>query len=438
VLCAAPRAAADDTPPPAPADQPAPEPPDTVNDFEWDFRWDDGLVYELWVLTPELQSKLQNADKLNIMRDLGITGRVGGSLFLDYGFVSGEGLGNSWDVELRRLRLETFGHVSHWFETDYKVSFGAEQQRAYLNDFWFAWRPGWISDWVDRIRLGYIDPPFSIQQLTTSTARSFMEVPAPVAAFAPGYRLGLEFRDRLIDPFKWSGVDLTWISSLSSVGQSQQFSDASSSPFRFSLRAALRPGGVSQDSEAPLTHLALAIGYSFSGAGDVRYRSRSESSLTPYLVDTGDIHGDAGELGLEFARRDGPLRIEAEWIGSWVAATSGDRFFSGSYVEFGWSPTGEVRPYDPGSAIFLPGEPRESFSFERGTWGGLELASRIAYVDLSDQSTRGGRMLTLSTSSVWSLNKFMRVHFDLIYADVKDRPRLGSNLIAQMRLELQM
>ncbi|HTO71085.1 MAG TPA: porin [Myxococcota bacterium] len=359
-------------------------------------------------------------------------------MFLDYGFVSGEGLGNSWEIEMRRFRIETLGHVSHWLDTDYKLSIGVERERFYVNDFWLAWKPDWAAGWIGRIRLGYIDPPFSLQQLTTSQARSFMEAPAPVAAFSPGYRLGLEFSNRLIDPFQWSGVDVSWISSLSSVGQSQQFSDASSSPFRASLRTVLRPGGISADPEAPLTHIAASIGYSFSGAGDVRYRSRAESSLTPYLVDTDDIRGDAAQLGLEYARREGPLRFECEWIGSWVSASAGDRFFSGSYAEVGWSPTGEVRPYDPRAAIFLPNEPREPFDWERGTWGGLELAGRVAYVDLTDQSTHGGRMLTLSTSSIWSLNKFTRIHLDLIYADVKDRPQLGSNFTAQMRLELQL
>jgi phosphate-selective porin len=403
---------------------PAPEPSDVENSFEWNFRWEDGPVYEMWVLTPELQEQ----DRIGITRDLGVVGRIGGSLFLDGGFVSGEGLGNSWNVDLRRLRIETLGHVSHWLETDYKVSFGFEKDKAYLNDFWLTWKPGW----VDRIRIGYIDPPFSIQALTTSQSRSFMEEPSPVSAFAPGYRLGLEARDRILDP------DIAWTASLSSVGQSQHFRDASDSPFRFSLRAAWRPLGVPDDPDAQLLHFGVATSYSFSGTGEVHYRTRAESSLTPDLVDTGGIHGDAAQLGLEFARRSGPLRIEAEWLGSWVNASSGNRFFSGSYAEFGWALTGEIRGYDPKSALFTDSVPLQPFSWQAGAWGGLELAGRISYIDLTDRDLRGGRMLAVSGASVWSLNRFVRIHLDLIYADVKDRPGLGSNLIAQMRLELSM
>ena len=406
-------------------DETAPEPADVEDQLEWSFRWQDGPVYEVWWLTPQLQ---ENA-KLGLVKDLGVVGRIGGSLFLDYGFVSGEGLGNDWEVNLRRLRLETLGRFSYAMDTFYKISFGAERNRIYLNDFWLAWSPAWI----DRLRLGYIDPPFSIQALTTSQGRSFMETPAPVAAFAPGYRLGLEARDRVLDP------DVAWSASLSSVGQSQQFSDASTSPFRFSLRAAWRPFGVPDDPDAQLVHVALATGYLFSGTGDVQYRSRAESSLTPYLVDTGEIHdGQAVQLGVELARRAGPLRIEGEWIGSWVEAASGNRFFSGSYLEAGWALTGEVRPYDAKSALFTEGQPLHPFSWQAGTWGGLELAGRVSWVDLTDRDVRGGRMFSVSGASIWSPNRFLRIHFDLIHARVSDRPGLGSNWIGQMRLELSM
>lgn len=381
----------------------------------------------MWVLTPELQQ----AARVGVVKDIGLVGRIGASLFLDYGFVSGDAIGNSWDVELRRLRIETIGRFDYGIETRFKLSFGGENGKVYLNDFWFSWQP---TRWIERLRFGYIDPPFSIQALTANAERSFMEAAAPVGAFAPGYRLGLEARNRYLDP-----ADVSWIASLSSVGQSQQFSDASDSPFRFSVRSAWRPGGVSDDPDAPLVHLGAALGYSFSGTGVVHYRARPESSLAPYLVDTGDIEGDAFQLGLEFARRTGPVTLQAECIGSWVSSSDvGSRFFSGGYAELAWAVTGEVRPYDARAALFTPSAPRNPFSWERRSFGGLELAGRVSYLDLTDRGLRGGRMLTLNASSIWSLSRFARIHFDSIYADVKDRPGHDNDFIVQMRIELQM
>jgi len=336
---------------------------------------------------------------------------------------------DEWQVSLRRLRIETLGRISYGLDTRYKISFGAEDGKIYLNDFWLGWNPG---RYVERIRFGYLDPPFSLQALTSAQERSFMETAAPVAAFAPGYRLGIEFRDRFLDP------DVSWISSLSSVGQSQAFSDASDSPFRFSLRTIWRPGGAPLDESESLTHLALALGWSFSGKGDTQFRARPESTLADFLVDTGRIEdSSSAQLGFEFARREGPLTVKAEWIGSWVASADvGSHFFSGGYFEVAWTLTGEVRPYDSRSGLFTPMQPSVPFSWERRTSGGLEFATRLSHVDLSDRELHGGRMTTVNASTIWSLNKWARLHFDLIYANVKGNPNEGGNFIGQMRIEL--
>jgi phosphate-selective porin len=411
---------------PAPAAAPEPSSQETW-DLEYRFAWEGGPTYEVWALTPDKVTK-----ELKVVRDFGIVGRVGGSFSLDYGYdwSANPDDGNAWDVELRRLRIETLGRISYGLDTYYKVSLGAEEGRFYLNDFWFGWYP---TKWFERVRFGYIDPPMSLQALTSSTERSFMEAAAPVTAFAPGYRLGLEGRNQFLDP------DVAVITSLSSVGQSQQFSDASDSPFRASVRAAWRPSGFRDEPDASLVHLGLSIGYSFSGAGSVHYRARPESSLAPYLVDTGGIKGDAGQIGVEFARRAGPLTLQAEWIGSFVNSTDfGSRFFHGAYFEAAYMVTGEVRPYDPRSALFTPMQPKVPFNWDERTFGSLELAARLSYVNLSDGPIHGGSMTTLNGGVVWGLNRWARIHFDGIWASVRDRPGPGSNLIAQMRIELSL
>ena len=412
-----------------PAAEPAPaqEPSNESWDIEYRFAWDGAPTYEVWALTPD-----RVTNQLKVVQDFGIVGRVGGSLFLDYGYdwSANPEDRNGWDVELRRLRIETLGRISYGLDTYYKVSLGAEKGRFFLNDFWFAWYP---TNWFERVRLGYIDPPFSLEQLATSTERSFMEAAAPVTAFAPGYRLGLEGRNRWTDP------DVSVIGSLSSVGQSQQFSDASDSPFRASLRAAWRPRGTPDDPDAQLLHVGLSVGYSFSGTGNIHYRARPESSLAPYLLDTGDIQGDAGQVGVELAQRTGALTLQGEWIGSFVSSTDfGSLFFHGGYLEVAYMMTGEIRPYDPRSGLFTPIQPRVPFSWDERTLGSLELAGRVSYVNLSDGPVHGGSMTTYSGGLVWGLNRWARIHFDAIWANVHDRPGPGSNLIGQMRIELSL
>ncbi|HTO07913.1 MAG TPA: porin [Myxococcota bacterium] len=412
---------------PAPAPAPVQEPAEESWHLEHRFAWDGAPTYEVWALTPD-----QITQELKLVQDFGIVGRVGASLFVDYGYdwSANPDDRNGWDAQLRRLRIETLGRVSYGIDTYYKVSLGAEEGRFYLNDFWLGWYP---TAWFERVRFGYIDPPFSLEQLTSSTERSFMEAAAPVSAFAPGYRLGLEGRNRWLDP------DVALIGSLSSVGQSQQFSDASDSPFRASLRAAWRPGGVPDDPNAALLHLGLSFGYSFSGSGDIHYRARPESSISPYLVDTGDIQGDAAQVGVEFARRAGPLTLQGEWIGSFVSSSDfGSRFFHGGYFETAYMMTGEIRPYDARSGLFTPIQPKVPFDWDERSFGSLELAARISYINLSDGPVHGGSMTTLNGGVVWGLNRWARIHFDAIWATVHDRPGPGSNLIGQMRIELSL
>jgi phosphate-selective porin OprO/OprP len=101
-----------------------------------------------------------------------------------------------------------------------------------------------------------------------------------------------------------------------------------------------------------------------------------------------------------------------------------------------WTLTGEVRPYDARAGLFTPMQPRAPFSWERRTFGGLEFATRLSHVDLSDGNVRGGRMTTVNASTIWSLNRWSRLHFELIYANVRGNPNEGGNFIAQMRIEL--
>jgi phosphate-selective porin len=69
----------------------------------------------------------------------------------------------------------------------------------------------------------------------------------------------------------------------------------------------------------------------------MRYRSRPESNVTDYYLDTGTLMGDhATHLGLEALWNEGPFSILAEYNHAWVSSTqSGDPAFSGYYIYHG-------------------------------------------------------------------------------------------------------
>jgi len=407
-------------PPAAPAEEAPPE------RFSFDVGWRDGPIYEFAGRQPELD----RIDKVGVVSDLRIRGRVGASLYLDGGWRHIDGHDDGFKALVRRARIYTQGEIllREW-RTEYRFQFAFEGHRFLLNDFYLRWRP---THWVDTIRLGYFDSPISLEALASSSSRSMLEVPAAVAAFAPGYRLGIEVADVRQRP------SLTWMLNLASVGQTQPFTDASSDTLRAIGRLVWRP----VDDPAPdgaLLHLGLSTSFVLSGGGDLHYRARPESLLAPYLADTGTIDGDSAFVGLEAAWRRGPLSLMGEMLRSFIDADEeGSLTFHGLYGQASWILTGESRPYDPEQAVFDRIVPARPFAPRRGRWGALELTARASWLDLSDGAVHGGHLLTLSAGPAWTWNPWVRLLAGYVFAHTTDRPDTGEAHILQLRIELQL
>jgi phosphate-selective porin OprO/OprP len=360
-----------------------------------------------------------------------LAGRIGASLYLDGGELAGDALHDGPRFEVRRARLNTRGDLLLLVHTEYKLEFALEDRDFFLNDFYLRWRP---PRFVDTVRFGYFDPPVSLDALASSSDRSLMEVAAPISAFAPGYRLGIEATGSHASP------SLNWSLNLSSVGQSQPDAEATSaSVLRAVGRFVWRPLGDPTTSETSLLHLGVSVSQVLSGTGDLHYRARPETFLTSYLVDTGKFEGNATLLGLEAAWRRGPLSAQAEWLRAFVDADEGgEAQLQGGYLQLGWVVTGESRPYDPKTGVFQRVEPAEPYRPWRWQFGAFELAARASWVDLSDGEIDGGRMATVDVGPTWTWNRFVRLQAGYVYARVFDRPERSNAHVAQVRLELRM
>jgi len=390
-----------------------------------DFGWDDGLTYELGYRTPIPE----RFDPLDLARDVRLRGRVGGSLFLDVGRLGGPALDDGWDGTVRRARFLTRGELARWTATEYKVEFSLERGGFYFNDFYLRWRP---ARFVDALKFGYFQPPVSLESIAASADRSLMEVPAPVAAFAPGFEGGFEIAGSRASP------DLSWALALSRSGQDQESVDASDAQGRATGRLVWRPW---YDGQAgALLHLGASVSYSTAGSGGIRYRARPESYLAPYLLDTDEIAGEATLLALEAAWQRGPLSLQAELFQSFVGADAGGSLrFGGGYLQASWVATGEHRPYDRAQAIFGRVAPREDFAPRHGRWGALELAARLSWLDLADGPVDGGRLYGVGLGVTWTWNRFVRIQAGYGFSHTRGGPEAGgAGHILQTRLELQI
>jgi phosphate-selective porin OprO/OprP len=395
-------------------------------ELEVDLGWDRGITYAWRHWLPYLD-RFGSAGWAD---DLVLEGRIGGSLYLDGGWLAGvldedEG----FTGEIRRARLYTAGKFEWGVRTDYKVELAFEDGRVLLNDFYLRWHPNRIAD---TLRVGYFDPPATLQNVVASGSRVLMEVASPVAAFVPGFRLGLDASGDYPNP------SVTWFLNFSTrAGQDPVVGDASDEPLRIFGRLAWRPLGPPR-TDAPMLHLGVSTSWAPNTSGaTVRYRSRPESFLADFAVDTGDIDGSASVFGLEAAWRDGPLILQAEAMFSRVDAEAGGApTFHGLYLQANWALTGEVRGYDTREAVFRRLVPKRAFAPRTGGWGALELAARLSWLDLSDGAVRGGRMLSFTVGPAWTWNRSVRVLAGYVVAHVDDRPERGTLHIVHTRLEL--
>jgi phosphate-selective porin OprO/OprP len=187
-----------------------------------------------------------------------------------------------------------------------------------------------------------------------------------------------------------------------------------------------------------LLHLGLSANYLYSEGSSVRYRSRPESHLAPYVVDTGNIDARGAYVGgIEAAWVNGPLSIQAEYLHAWVKEENGqDPEFDGVYVSASYFLTGESRPYDRLNGCFARVIPRKNFGWGDGGWGAWEVAARVSYVNLTSADVHGGRLSELMTGVNWYLHSHVKWRVEYGYGHVADRPPEGNINIFQTRMEV--
>lgn len=388
-----------------------------------DFYWKDGVNYRVRPLhaAPAPISRYE--------RFLALEGRVGMKLAVDAAGFDANGSLPALDAtaELRRFFLYTTGKFRLVVPLVFKLEAGVVDDEPYLDNFYVG-----ATDvpYAGSVRLGQFDAPMSLDLLTGSTYRTFMESPAPVQALAPGQKAGVQvasFSDR---------YRLSWQAGIFTDGQRQDVGDATRDVVRLVGRLVWRD--VVGPPVSRLAHLGLSSSYVLSSSDRVRYRSRPESFLAPVLVDTGDLDAENVLLaGAEVAARDGPTSVQGELMASFVRSREvGDPTLYGGYVEVARTLTGEPRIYERAVGVFGRLTPRHDFDPRQGTWGAFEVAARVSGVDLNDAGARGGRMALLGGAFNWYWNRYVRLMFGYELAFVRGAERTGNLQVFQGRVQV--
>jgi phosphate-selective porin OprO/OprP len=233
---------------------------------------------------------------------------------------------------------------------------------------------------------------------------------------------------------------MTWAAGLFTDGVGDDFGDATHDFGRVVLRVTGLPidTGDPEDRDAQrLLHLGLSAHILYASGDSVRYRSRPESHLAPYVIDTGEVAAEGALVACaEAAWVNGPFCLQGEFLHSWVKGHSEqDLSFHGFYASMSWFLTGESRPYNRAKGTFSRVLPHHHLSPSRGTWGAWEIAGRFSHTDLNSEYVTGGRVALISAGLNWYLHSHLKWRFDYGTGRVTGRSEEGTFHFFQTRLE---
>lgn len=374
-------------------------------------RWKDGLVFET--------------------KDKAFSMKIGGRIHVDTQFVDAEdglefgpgSLGDDYDdtTFFRRLRFYLSGdlgkHVDFKFELDFADPSDGQARDAYvtlknLKDCWGCWAPS--------IRVGQQYEPIGLETVTSDNHVSFVER-AAMTALHPERSLGLQ----LFDAF-WKDR------ATASIGIYSPDGDDDENGFALWDEEEADGGWVvtGRFSVVPWAKdtchfVHLAASGSYRKPNSVQYRARPGLGRGPRAVDTGTLSDidSAILLNAEAALVWNSLHVSGDYtLVDIDDPTRGDPSFSGWTVQAGWFLTGEARAYDFKRGLWGNTKPCCNF-LSNGCccWGAFELAARYDVLDLNDGAITGGELSTLTAGLNWYLTPNVRVMFDVVLSNVKDR-----------------
>jgi phosphate-selective porin OprO/OprP len=324
------------------------------------------------------------------------------------------------NILFRKLNISTYGNFYDAVDFRVGIDFANAQD---IQDIWIRYLNHPL---FEKIMVGHMKEPFSLEYLTSISRVTFMERSLPDEAFGTGRNIGIRYDSSDPDRPVNLGVGLFLnTGSYSNLGGATDQIDEANG-FDATARVFGRP--VSNESGDKLLHLGL--GYSYGIRIDdnldkaMQYRTRPESHLTNYrLVDTGPIPGKRRDkANAEIAMVFGPLSLQGQFYYLTLDAdTADDLGFWGYYTFLSYFITGEHRKYNPSLGIFTGVDPQPTFHPMKGEWGAWEIALRHSYVDLNDAGIKGGRESNFTTGLNWIHNRNTRLMFNYVNAQVSDR-----------------
>ena len=395
--------------PEAPAEPQASQP--GVGPDDWSIEWRNGL-------------RLRRNDKRYDLHMGGLIQLETGVFHLDDDLRLRDA-GWDADADVRRARLFAQGVVLDriLFKVDYDLG------ETEVRDLFVGLRG---IPWLGTVKAGYIKEPFSLEQATSSRFNTFLER-SLANTLVPRRNTGFLATSTLLEGL------LRWEAGAFFVVDSFRESDGSETGFDQDWDLALRVTGVPlyRDFGSQLLLVGLSYRHRFADQESVRFSANPESRLVDALIATPDLDPvhSVDTLGVELAWVEGPLSMQAEFIGTKVRLGEGRSDYRawGGYIQASRFLTGEQRHFGRASGKWGRVVPKREFDWGQRHLGALEVAARLSHLDLNDGNIRGGRQTNATLGLNWYVLSNVRFGVNAIWGHVAGD---GDVWIGQTRLQI--
>jgi phosphate-selective porin OprO/OprP len=265
------------------------------------------------------------------------------------------------------------------------------------------------------IKLGHYQEPIGLAWLTSSKYFQLTAWPLPTTTFTPGYNTGVTLHSTA-----WgerATAQLGYFLNSSDLKGLGRYRDGHA----FTGRVTWLPW-VDCDSDCKFLHLGAGASYRFD-LDSVRFRSRPDLDLGPFVVDTGGFSANSSIfVDLEAALVFNRFSVQAEGMWVHVDAEAGtDPDFWGWYVQLSYLIGADCRRYSRTYGTFTGVRPCKSFDCTDRSWGGSwELVLRLDGVDLDSGDKQGGKCNDVVLGVNYALNANARIMLNFVRADVRN------------------
>jgi phosphate-selective porin OprO and OprP len=367
--------------------------------------------------------KFESADK-------SFKASLGGRLHVDAAAFSTDddyeaGIGREEDgMRVRRARLQFQAELYEQVEFKWVYDFAGGTDNK-LKDVYLGLKETPIGG----LRAGQFKEPMSLEELTSSNHRTFMEA-APMNALVPSRNVGVMLHDHN------EAKTMTWGVGLFRDDGADTGINSGDGENSVTGRVTYLP--IYADEGRHLLHLGVAASIREGDEETFRIRSRGPSGLlTNDVVDTGTFGADSEDLfNLEAAWVYGPFSLQGEFTQA-TFDTTGDPEATGWYAYATYFLTGENRAYKTTTGAFDRLKPKQNYGAGSGAW---EVKVGLSELDLSDSGLDGGEVNDYMAGVSWYLNPFTRVMAEYVRQEAEPGGGLadGSMDILQARFQVEL